>query len=110
MIIILSSVFVLVFCMELANRIELGFQIERAEVGVGGEQPVSEEATPASRAPKTSAPARFLGGTLGSGGLVLLLPTEGSLRDPSLAPHLSPKWGLGLGRLYSCWQYLKRVY
>lgn len=31
--------------MGLANRIELGFQIERAEVGAGGGQPVSEEAT-----------------------------------------------------------------
>lgn len=51
------SVFVLVFCMELANRIELGVQIERAEVGAGGLQPVSEEATPASQVPKTSAPA-----------------------------------------------------
>lgn len=35
MIIVLSSIFVLVFCMELANRIELGFQIEGAEVGGG---------------------------------------------------------------------------
>lgn len=43
--------------MGLANRIELGFQIERAEVGVGGGQPVSEEAKPASQAPKTSAHA-----------------------------------------------------
>lgn len=59
MIIVLYSIFVLFFffCMGLANRIELGFQIERAEVGVGGGQPVSEEAKPASQAPKTSAPA-----------------------------------------------------
>lgn len=43
--------------MELADRIELGFQVEKAELGVGWGQPVSEEAKPASQAPETSAPA-----------------------------------------------------
>lgn len=44
------------FPLELANRVELEFQVEKAEVGLDGGQPVSEEARPASQAPKTLAP------------------------------------------------------